>query len=262
VSNLDGRAHPPPPDFEGRVAIVTGAASGIGRAAAAQLAARGAAVVAADVDSVGLDSLVDEITRERGTAIAFPVDVADLHQVGQLVPAAMDTYGRLDVAVNNAGVSGTYAPLADQTIEDWDRTLAINLTSVFVCLQAQIPAMLETGGGAIVNTASAAGQMGFAHLPAYVASKHGIIGLTKSVALEFARQGIRVNAICPGTVRTGMLREFAGSEQALEQMGAMAPIGRIGEPDEVAAAAVWLCSDAAAFVTGHALAVDGGVLAT
>lgn len=249
-------------DFDGKVALVTGAASGIGRAAALQLAGRGARVVVADLDPDGLDAVVAEITGAGGEATAVPTDVADPEQITRLVASAVATYGRLDLALNNAGLSGTYAALADQTLESWEHTLAVNLTGVFLCLQAEIPAMLATGGGAIVNTASAAGQMGFANLPAYVASKHGVIGLTKSVALEFARKGVRVNAICPGTVRTRMIREFAGSDEAVEQMGRMAPMARIGEPDEVAEAAVWLLSDAARFVTGHALAVDGGVLAT
>jgi len=226
-------------------------------------ARRGARLVLGDVDPDALAAVADRIAGHGHDVVAVPTDVADPTQVHALVEAAVDRFGRLDAAFNNAGMSGAYAPLPDQDLATWERTLAVNLTSVFLCLQAEIPAMLATaGGGAIVNTASAAGQMGFAHLPAYVASKHGVIGLTKSVALEYARQGIRVNAICPGTVRTKMLGEFAGSDEAVEAMGAMAPIGRIGEPDEIAESAVWLCSDAASFVTGHALAVDGGVLAT
>ena len=160
-------------------------------------------------------------------------------------------------------MSGTYAPLGDQTLDDWNRTLAVNLTSVFLSMQAEIPAMLDGGGGAIVNTASGAGLMGFANLPAYVASKHGVVGLTKSVALEFARKGIRVNAVCPGSVRTPMLEGFTGGDEAaLQGMGKMQPIGRLGTPDEIAEAIVWLCSDAASFVTGVGLPVDGGVMAT
>lgn len=249
-------------DFAGRVALVTGAASGIGRSAAQLFAARGASVVVADLDADGLAATAAELTGRGADALAVPTDVADPGAVTALVAAAVDRFGRLDVAFNNAGMSGTYAPLPDQTLAGWERTLAVNLTSVFLCLQAEIPAMLAGGGGAIVNTASAAGEIGFAHLPAYVASKHGVLGLTKSVALEYARQGVRVNAICPGTVRTTMLTAFAGSAEAVEAMGALAPIGRVAEPSEPAEAAVWLCSDAASFVTGTALAVDGGVLAT
>ena len=189
-------------------------------------------------------------------------DVTDPEQVAAIVSTAVESFGRLDMALNNAGVPGTYAAFTDQDLGDWQRTIAVNLTSVFLSMQAEIPALLEGGGGAIVNTASAAGLMGFANLPGYVASKHGVIGLTKSVALEYAKKGVRVNAVCPGSIRTQMLEGFvAGDQTALEGMGKMQPIGRLGTPEEVAAAVVWLCSDAASFITGHALAVDGGVLA-
>lgn len=250
-------------DFEGKVALVTGGGSGIGRASAALFAARGASVVVADLDEDGGRTTVKEIEGAGGAARFVRTDVADPAHVDAMVATAVDTFGRLDVALNNAGLPSTYAALADQTLADWDRTIAVNLTSVFLSMQAEIPVMLETGGGAIVNTSSAAGLMGFANLPAYVASKHGVIGLTKSVALEFARKGVRVNAVCPGTIRTQMLEGFTGgNEEALQGMGRMQPIGRLGTPAEVAEAIVWLCSDAASFVTGHAMAVDGGTLAT
>jgi NAD(P)-dependent dehydrogenase (short-subunit alcohol dehydrogenase family) len=252
-----------PRDFEGKVAIVTGGASGIGRASAELFAARGAKVVVADLDDAQGGAAVAAINALKGEAVFVRADVTDAEQVKAIVSTAVESFGRLDVALNNAGVPGTYAALTDQELGDWQRTIAVNLTSVFLALRAEIPAMLGTGGGAIVNTASAAGLMGFANLPSYVASKHGVIGLTKSVALEYAKQGIRVNAVCPGSIRTQMLEGFVGGDQtALEGMGKMQPIGRLGTPEEVAAAVVWLCSDAAAFVTGHALAVDGGVLAT
>jgi NAD(P)-dependent dehydrogenase (short-subunit alcohol dehydrogenase family) len=250
-------------DFDGRVAVVTGGASGIGRASAELFASRGARVVVADLDDAQGAAAVAAINALEGEAVFVRADVTDPGQVAAVVSTAVESFGRLDFALNNAGVPGTYAALDEQDLADWQRTIAVNLTSVFLSLQAEIPAMLDSGGGSIVNTASAAGLMGFANLPAYVASKHGVIGLTKSVALEYAQAGIRVNAVCPGSIRTQMLEGFVGGNQnALEGMGRMQPIGRLGTPEEVAAAVVWLCSDAAAFVTGHALAVDGGVLAT
>lgn len=250
-------------DFAGKVALVTGGASGIGRATAELLAARGAKVVVADLDDSQGTATVERIGAAGGDAVFVRADVTQPDDVSTMVSAAVDGFGGLDVALNNAGTPGTYAAFTDQTLADWQRTIAVNLTSVFLSLQAEIPPMLERGGGAIVNTSSAAGLMGFAMLPGYVASKHGVIGLTKAVALEYASKGIRVNAVCPGSVHTQMLEGFTGGDEtALEGMGRMQPIGRLGTPEEVAEAIAWLCSDAASFVTGHALAVDGGVLAT
>jgi NAD(P)-dependent dehydrogenase (short-subunit alcohol dehydrogenase family) len=249
--------------FGGRVAIVTGGASGIGRATAERLAAEGAAVLIADLDEGAGMGVVTAIDAAGGTARFCLTDVTDHAQVDAMVAAALDEFGRLDLAVNNAGTAGTYAALGDQTLAEWDRVLAVNLTSTFLCLKAEIPAMMSSGGGAVVNVASAAGLMGFAHLPAYVASKHGVVGLTKSVALEYANRGVRVNVVCPGSVRTPMLAGFVGGDhEALERMGRTAPVGRLAEPGEVAAAIAWLCSDDASYVTGHALSVDGGVMAT
>lgn len=251
------------PTFEGRVALVTGGASGIGRATALQFAHQGAAVVVADLERSHGDLVVAAIEAMGSRARFVKADVSDPEQVTAMVAAVEEEFGRLDVAVNNAGTSGTYKPLVEQSVEDWQRTLAVNLTGTFLCLQAEIPAILDVGRGAIVNVASAAGLIGFANLPAYVASKHGVVGLTKSAALEYARRDIRINAVCPGNVRTPMLEGFAGGdEKALAGMGKMTPIGRLAEPDEIAEAIVWLCSDAASFVTGHAMAIDGGVLAT
>lgn len=255
--------------FDGRGALVTGGASGIGAAAAELLAARGAGVVVADVDRDAGEATAARIEAAGGRAAFVPADVTRPDDVDAVVAAVVERFGRLDVAVNNAGTPGTYAPLVDQDLAGWERTVAVNLTGTFLCLRAEVAAMLAPSssghpapGGSIVNTASAAGLMGFAHLPAYVASKHGVVGLTKSVALEHARRGVRVNAVCPGNVRTPMLEGFAGDEASLEAMGKLAPIGRLGTPAEIAEAVVWLCSDAASYVTGHAFAVDGGVLAT
>jgi NAD(P)-dependent dehydrogenase (short-subunit alcohol dehydrogenase family) len=249
--------------FDGKVALVTGGASGIGRASAERFAGAGAKVVVADLDDAQGGGTVGAINATGGEAVFVRVDVADPEQVAAMVSTAVDGFGRLDIAVNSAGLPGTYAAFDDQRLDEWQRTIAVNLTGTFLAMQAQIPPMLAAGGGAIVNVASAAGLMGFANLPAYVASKHGVIGLTKSVALEYARQGIRINAVCPGSVRTQMLEGFTGGdEKALEGMGKMTPVGRLGTPHEIAEAIVWLCSDAASYVTGHAMAVDGGVLAT
>jgi NAD(P)-dependent dehydrogenase (short-subunit alcohol dehydrogenase family) len=242
-----------------QVAVVTGGASGIGAATVRLLVGRGDSVVIADRDtSLGM-ALADELG-ERATFVE--TDVTDQAQVQRMVDTAVTQFGRLDVAVNNAGMSGTYAALPDQPLDNWERTLAVNLTATFLCLQAEVPALLATGGGSVVNVASAAGLIGFANLPAYVAAKHGVVGLTKSVALEYARKGVRVNAVCPGTVRTPMLRAFAGSDEGIDAMAKGAPIGRAAEPEEIAEAIAWLCSPAASFVTGQALPVDGGVLAT
>ncbi len=249
--------------FEGRVALVTGGASGIGRATALQLAQEGAAVMVADLERSHGDLVVAAIEAAGGRAGFVQADVSDPDQVTAMVAAVEEEFGRLDVAVNNAGMPGTYKPLIEQSLTDWQRTVGVNLTGTFLCLQAEIPAILDVGRGAIVNVASAAGLIGFANLPAYVASKHGVVGLTKSVALEYARRDIRVNAVCPGNVHTPMLEGFAGGDQkALTGMAKMTPIGRLATPEEIAEAIVWLCSDAASFVTGHAMAVDGGVLAT
>lgn len=248
--------------LDGQVALVTGGGSGIGRATVLRLAAAGARVVVADRDGGAAAEAARSVVAAGGTAIAHLVDVTDPPAVVAMVDAVVAAFGRLDVAVNNAGTTGRFAPTADCAIADWQGVLAVNLTGVFLCLRAEIPRMLAGGGGAIVNTSSGAGLMGFAGLPAYVASKHGVVGLTRAAALEYARQGIRVNAVCPGTVRTPMLEAFTqGSEAALEAMGRAMPIGRLATPGEVAEAIVWLCSPASGYVTGHALAVDGGAAA-
>jgi NAD(P)-dependent dehydrogenase (short-subunit alcohol dehydrogenase family) len=179
-----------------------------------------------------------------------------------LIATTVDRWGRLDFAHNNAGTSGPSAMTADYSEEDWNKVVALNLTSTFLCMKYEIPAMLATGGGSIVNTASGAGLVGFAGLPAYVATKHGVVGLTKAAALEYARSGIRINAVCPGTTRTAMLEEFMGGDPKMEKMmAASTPLHRLADPAEIAAAVVWLCSDAASFVIATAMPVDGGAVA-
>jgi len=245
--------------LEGKAALVTGGGSGLGRASAIALARAGATVTVADVDEQGGKETVTLVLEEAGGDADFVrADVTQADEVEAMVDKTVARWGRLDCALNNAGTTGVSAPTADYKLEDWNRALALNLTGVFLCLKYEIPAMLERGG-AIVNMASGAGLVGFAGLPAYVASKHGVVGLTRAAALEYASQGLRVNAICPGSTRTPMLEGFMGGDEQVERMMTRAvPLGRLGRPEEIADAVVWLCSDAASFVVGHALAVDGG----
>jgi NAD(P)-dependent dehydrogenase (short-subunit alcohol dehydrogenase family) len=233
--------------LHGRVALVTGGASGIGLATVVMLRARGATVVAADL---------------RASGDVEPLDVTDEGAVDALVASVVERHGRLDLAANVAGTPGVHAEVTDSTTADWRHTLSVNLDGVYFCLRAEMRAMRAAGAGSVVNVASSAGRMGVPGLAAYSASKHAVIGLTKSAALEVARAGIRVNAVCPGSVRTPMLEGFVGGdEELLEKMGRRSPMGRLGEPDEIAEAVVWLLSDAARFVTGNALSPDGGVAA-
>ena len=248
--------------LEGRVSLITGAASGIGRATALAFAREGAKVAVADIDPEGGEQTVHLIEDTGGEALFVSVDVTKASEVQAMVDAVVDAYGRLDCAFNNAGVGGIGVPTHEHTTEDWDRTLGINLKGVWLCMKYEIPRMLEHGRGAIVNTASMLGVIGMAGMSAYVASKHGVVGLTKSAALEYAKQGIRVNALCPGVIRTPMnekyWKEFPETEEPLREAE---PIGRFGEPEEMAEVALWLCSDAASFVTGHAMLADGGYVA-
>lgn len=247
-------------DFEDKVAVVTGGSFGIGRATAIAFATRGARVVIADW--IEDKETLEKIQSIGGEAIFVKCDVSNGDDVKSLVEKTISTYGRIDFAFNNAGIEGLSAPTIDCTEENWDRTIAVNLKSVWLCMKHEIPYMLSQGKGAIVNCASIAGLVGFAGLPAYVASKHGIVGLTKTTAMEYAKQGIRVNAVCPGVIKTPMIDRFTGKDKAVEkQFESMEPIGRMGEPEEVAEAVIWLCSDGASFVTGAALAVDGGWIA-
>lgn len=246
--------------LEDKVAIVTGASRGIGAVTARAFAEAGAAVVLAARDERALDSLAAQIVSAGGRALGVPTDVTDATAVEGLVDRALRAYGRVDAALNNAAGGGRPpTPLAELPIEDFDSAVAVTLRGVFLALKYEIPAMLESGGGAIVNMSSTAGLDAVGGLAGYVSSKHGLIGLTKVAALDYADQGIRVNAVAPGPILTDRLRE--AGEEAQRQAGLAMPMRRIGRPEEVAAAVVWLCSDQASFVTGATLPIDGGKLA-
>ena len=247
----------------GKAALVTGAASGIGRATAHALAREGAAVLVADLDGAGAERVAAEIVAAGGTARATRCDVTRADESEAMVRAALAAFdGRLDCAVNNAGITAPGGLVHEIDPADWDRQLAVNLTGVFLCLRAELPVMRTQRAGAIVNMASGAGLIGTPGLAHYCASKHGILGLTKTAALENAALGVRVNALCPGSTDTPMLRGFMDrSEAARKMILASIPSGRLGTPEEVAEAAVWLCSDRASYVSGQSLLVDGCAVA-
>src|SRR5437870_10843666 len=247
---------------EGKVAVVTGGASGIGRATALTFAREGAKLVIADMNADGGQQTVHMIRENGGEAIFVRTDVSQAVEVQALITKAVETYGRLDCAHNNAGISGGGRALTAEYAEEmWHQVIAVNLTGVWLCMKYEIPQMLSQGSGAIVNTASVAGLIGGRGLAAYVASKHGVIGLTKTAALEYAQQGIRVNCVCPGVIHTPMTARGLDDPERRAQIIASEPIGRVGTPEEVAEAVAWLCSDAAPLVTGHAMTVDGGYVA-
>lgn len=245
-----------------KVSLITGAGSGIGRASAIAFAREGARVVVSDVKAEGGEETVSRISEIGGQAIFVPADVSRAGDVETLVQSTVQQFGRLDCAFNNAGISGGQVRIHEYSEEDWDRVIDINLKGVWLCLKYEIIQMLEQGGGAIVNTASTMGLVGGAGSASYGASKHGVVGLTKNAAVDYAQAGIRVNAVCPGHIRTPMTEQgtllVPGNE---ERIIARHPIGRLGAPEEIAETVVWLCSDAASFVTGHAMAVDGGYVA-
>ena len=249
--------------LDGRVALVTGGGSGIGRASSLAYARDGAKVVIVDVNVEGGEETVQSIKEAGGEAILVHADVSKAVEVQQIVDRTVEAYGRLDCAFNNAGVSGrSRGTMVDHSEEEWDRVIGINLKGVWLCMKAQIPQMLKQGGGAIVNNASVAGLVGIRRTSAYVAAKHGVVGLTKAAALEYAESGIRVNAVCPGYINTPLVRSvFDQLEGMEEEVIARHPLGRLGEPHEIAEAVVWLSSDAASFVTGHTMTVDGGYVA-
>jgi NAD(P)-dependent dehydrogenase (short-subunit alcohol dehydrogenase family) len=243
-----------------KVAFVTGASSGIGRAVAESFVGRGYATVLVDRDA-DLGRRLEAQLRLSGECMFVPCDVADDPSVRDAVEQAVKAYGRLDAAFNGAGVAGEQGvAMASSSLEDWRRLLAVNLTGVWSCMRYQIPQMLRTGGGSIVNCASAAGLVGVPYMAAYSATKHGVVGLTKSAALEYARQGVRVNAVCPGATDTPMLQMGSDPERQ-EMIREGCPMGRLGRPMEIADAVLWLCDERSGFVTGQAIALDGGLTA-
>lgn len=244
--------------FKDKVIIITGSTFGIGKSTAIAFANRGAKVV---FSARSEDEDTNKIIKKNGdNAIFVKCDVSNEEDVKNLVAKTISHYGRLDFAFNNAGISGTPAPATDCTNDNWNNTININLKGIWFCMKHQIPEMLKIGGGSIVNNASIGGLVGFPGMPAYVASKHGVVGLTKNVALDYAKQGIRVNSVCPGAIHTKMIDRFTdGDPKVFDKFAAAKPMGRVGQPEEVAETVVFLCSNAASFITGQAIAIDGGM---
>lgn len=249
-------------ELEGKVAIITGAASGIGRAAAELFAEEGAVVLAADVQDDTGHALADELAARSCTCVYVHANVSKESDVAAMVGLAVSRFGKLDILFNNAGIEGEQAPTADATIDNWERVISVNLKGPFLGLKHGIPAMLRNGGGSIINNASVAGMVGFPGIPAYCAAKGGVIQLTRTAALEYATQGIRVNCLCPGVIDTPMVGRFThGNPDALGQLTQMEPVARLGRPREVAELALFLASDRSSFITGAIIPVDGGFVA-
>ncbi len=248
-------------EFAGKVAFITGGASGLGRASAQHLAAQGAHVAIADIQHDAAHALAAEIESSGGRAIAVPVNVRRDDEIEAAVHATVAAFGRLDIAINAAGIGGPELRTAEYPPEAWDLVIDVNLNGVWRSMRHEIPAMLERGGGVIVNVASVAGLGGFPRHPAYAASKHGVVGLTRTAALEYGKRGIRINALCPGFTLTPMVQQMIDAGLPAEQLAARVPLGRLATADEVAATALYLCSSASAFMVGHALAIDGGITA-
>jgi NAD(P)-dependent dehydrogenase (short-subunit alcohol dehydrogenase family) len=244
----------------GKVGLVTGAASGIGEAVARCYAREGAAVIVSDVNKDSGEKVADAIRHSGGEAVFVAANVSAPEDCERMVRAAMDRYGRLDWACNNAGIGGEITPMADYPLESWQRVIGVNLSGVFYCMKYEIPAMLKGGGGAIVNMSSILGQVGFAGAGAYVAAKHGVLGLTQNAAVEYARNGIRVNTVGPAFIKTPMLATLEKDPAVMEKIVSLHPMGRLGKPEEVAELVLWLSSEKASFVTGAYYAVDGGYL--
>lgn len=249
----------PNASFAGKVALVTGGSAGIGRATARAFAAAGASVVLADLDEAGGKAVAQELRDAGQTAVFMQADISQAAEVSRLIADTVATFGRLDCAHNNAGILGRVARVADVAEDEFDRLMSVNLKGVWLCLKEEILQMQrQGGGGTIVNTASIAGIRGSAWLPIYSTTKHGVVGLTRAAALGYAEEGIRVNAICPGYVDTQMVNNTPLLQQRAAER---TPMGRLAAPEEIAAAVVWLCSDAAAYMTGETMVLDGGVTA-
>lgn len=244
-----------------KVALITGGSSGIGRAVALAWAREGAKVVVSDVDRSGGGETVEQVRAAGGEAIFIAADVGKPEDCEALVRGAVEKFGRLDIACNNAGIGGPQAPTADYPLDGWAQVIGINLSGVFYGMKYQLPAMLKNGGGAIVNMASILGAVGFAGAPAYTAAKHGVVGLTQAAALEYSAQGVRINAVGPGFIHTPMISALEDNQAVNDMLVAAHPIGRLGRAEEVAELVLWLSSDKASFVTGSYYPVDGGYLA-
>jgi NAD(P)-dependent dehydrogenase (short-subunit alcohol dehydrogenase family) len=249
--------------YKNKVALVTGGGTGIGRATALEFAIQGAKVIIADINDKESTKTLAMINEAGGEAFFVHADVSQEDDAKAMVDEGVAQFGQLDFACNNAGIEGVSASIAEMTVADWNKVIGVNLSGVFLSMKYEIPEILKAGGGAIVNVASILGQVGFANASAYTAAKHGVLGLSKTGALEYSSQGIRVNAVCPAFIVTPMLERagITSNKDMREAMEAMHPIGRLGEPEEVAKVVTWLCSDEASFISGEALLVDGGYVA-